>query len=104
MAGFIDILASICYCFSSFLNVLGVSLMAVAYLFLVFISVISVAGSTHYYRRNVQVFKLIREAIEVGNQIEIWIKNNVKDGYPIAVLNDPELVSIFVQKRSRIIR
>lgn len=46
-------------------------------------------------KRSTRANELIKEAVKLGDQIAAWLKNNVKDGCSIAVLNDPELLSLF---------
>lgn len=46
-------------------------------------------------KRSTETTKLIKESTKTGSQIVVWIKENVKDSFPIEVLNHPELLLLF---------
>lgn len=46
-------------------------------------------------KRSTKTIELIKESTKTASHIVVWIKENVKDSFPIEVLNHPELLSLF---------
>jgi len=47
------------------------------------------------FERSRRAIRLMKESTKVSSQIELWLKNNLKEGCRVSVLSDPELVALF---------